>query len=240
MGSSRLPGKVLADLHGHPMVEHVYRRVQRCKLIDDVYLATCDEEIADVGRAFGAKVIMTSVAHTRGTDRVAEAAENIAADWVINIQGDEPMLDPASLDAALAMVQHDERISCVQMVAPIRDWDAFVSPNNVKTVAGTDGKVLYFSRQPIPSQTREDFSGAVKQIGIYLMRRELLLQFARWPSTPLEITEKIDMLRFIENGVPMHTFVTNDMLGVDTPEQLSVVGQALLDDPLYRELFGAR
>lgn len=239
LASTRFPGKPLAHLHGHPMVEHVYRRARSCRLLDDVYLATCDTEIAESATGFGAKVIMTSLSHPRGTDRVAQAAEQIDADWVINIQGDEPMIDPKSIDDALAVIRNDPNIVCMQVVTPIRDWDVFVSPNTVKTVVAKDGRVLYFSRQPVPTQSRQAFSGAIKQIGIYLMRRDLLLQFARWAATPLETAEQIDMLRFIENGVPMHTFFANDMLGVDTPEQLSTVAQALLGDPVYKELFGS-
>ncbi len=239
MASSRFPGKPLVKIHGKPMIEHVYRRVKYASLIDDVYLATCDEEIARAAGKFGAKVIMTASTHTRGTDRVGEAAQSIEADFIINIQGDEPMVDPVFLDKAVATIKKDKNISCLQVVTPIDDWDVFISPNTVKTVTAKDGRALYFSRQPIPTQARKDFSGAIKQIGIYLMRRDLLLQFSRWEETALEKIEKIDMLRFLENGVTMHTFMSNDMLGVDTPEQLSAVETALRDDQVYKKIFAA-
>lgn len=237
MASTRFPGKPLAKINGYSMIEHVYRRVLRSKLIDDLYVATCDAEIADEIMRCGGKVIMTSPSHVRGTDRVAEAAQKIKADIVINVQGDEPMVDPAMLDEAIAFMKKRKDIRCLNLVAPIKDWSFFVSKDVVKVTLDKDNKILYFSRQPIPNCGQQNFRNAFKQIGIYLVYRELLLKFSRWAETPLEKTEKVDMLRFLENGSPIYAYISKDMIGVDTPQDLSLVERMLLEDPLSQQLF---
>lgn len=237
MASTRLPGKPLANINGHPIIEHVYRRVLCSKLIDELYVATCDNEIADEVVKCKGRVIMTSPYHTRGTDRVAEAVENIEADIVINVQGDEPMVDPTILDRAIEFIKKRDDIQCLNLITPITDWEKFISKNVVKVVLDKNNKILYFSRQPIPTYNQQDFRTAFKQIGIYLVRRELLLKFSRWEETALEKTEQVDMLRFLENNFSIHAYLSNDMVGVDTPEDLSVVEQMLLEDPLYQQLF---
>lgn len=237
MASTRFPGKPLAKINGHPMIEHVYRRVLCSKQIDELYVATCDAEIADEIKRCGGKVIMTSPSHVRGTDRVAEAAQKIKADIVINVQGDEPMVDPARLDEAIAFMKKRKDIRCLNLVAPIKDWSFFVSKDVVKVTLDKDNRILYFSRQPIPNCEQQNFRNAFKQIGIYLVYRELLLKFSRWAETPLEKTEKVDMLRFLENGSRIYAYISKDMVGVDTPQDLSLVERMLLEDPLYQQLF---
>lgn len=237
LASTRFPGKPLAKIHGRSVIEHVYRRVQCATLIDEVYLATCDKEIANEVERFKGNVIMTSSLHTRGTDRVAEAVEKIEADFVINVQGDEPMVDPGVLDEAITFIQKRGDIRCLQLTAQIRDWKVFISQNVVKATTDMNNKILYLSRQPIPAQTKHDFKKALKQIGIYLIHKDLLLQFSRWDETPLEKTEKVDMLRILENGVPIYAFNSRDMISVDTPEELFLVEQILSKDPLYHQLF---
>ena len=237
MESRRFPGKPLARIHGRPMVEHVYRRVQRARLVDEVYLATCDKEIANESEKFGGKVIMTSSSHTRGLDRVAEAAKKVEADIVINVQGDEPTVDPATLDAAISYFKQERDIQCLNLTAPIKEWVVFTNENVVKTIINRKNEILYFSRQPIPTQMQKDFKGAIKQIGIYLIHKELLIRFSRWRESPLEMTERVDMLRILENGYSIHAFGSKDMIGVDTPEDLSVVEAALADDLLCHQLF---
>lgn len=237
MGSTRFPGKPLAKINGRTMIEHVYRRVKCAKLIDEVYVATCDNEIADEVKKFNGKAIMTSSSHTRGTDRVAEAIAKIETDIVINVQGDEPMVDPNVLDKAIAFINEREDIQCVNLISPINEWDCFVSKDVVKTVLDKNNKVLYFSRQPIPTCILQNVKNVFKQVGIYIFRKDFLLQFSQWPETLLEQMEQVDMLRIIENGFSIYTFESHDMIGVDRPGEVALVEQALLNDPLYRKLF---
>lgn len=237
MASTRFPGKPLVKINGRTMLEHVYRRVKCATLVDEVYVATCDNEIVEEVRKFNGKSIMTSSRHTRGTDRVAEAAAKISADVVINVQGDEPMVDPNVLDKAIAFINKREDVQCMNVISSINTWDCFVSRDVVKTVLDKNNKVLYFSRQPIPTCKQQNFKNAFKQIGIYFFRKEFLLQFSRWPETSLEQMEQVDMLRIIENGFSIYTFKSNDMIGVDRPEEVALVEQALLGDPLYQKLF---
>ena len=237
MASTRFPGKPLAKIKGHSMIEHVYRRSLKAECIDEVYIATCDREIADEARAFGGKVIMTADTHTRGTDRVAEAARKVQAQIIINIQGDEPLVDPVSLEKAVTYMRSDSNIQAVNLVSQITDWDVFTSKDVVKTVTDKDNKVLYFSRQPVPACSKEDFKGALKQIGIYLFRKEFLLKFASWLETNLEIIEKVDMLRILENGDDVSAVEVKDMVSVDTKEDLVEAEKLMEKDPLFRELF---
>ena len=240
MASTRFPGKPLAKINGHSMIEHVYRRVQCARLIDEVYLATCDEEIASESEKFDGKVIMTSSSHTRGMDRVVEAAKKIEADIVINVQGDEPTVDPNTLDGAISYFKQETDIQCLNLTAPIREWRVFINENVVKTVTDKNNKVLYFSRQPIPTQTQKDFKSAIKQAGVYLIQKEVLVKFASWRESPLEIAERVDMLRFLENGYSIYAFESRDMVGVDTPEDIALVEQIFVNDPLYCKLFSGK
>lgn len=240
MGSTRFHGKPLAKIHGHSMIEHVYRRVQCARLIDEVYLATCDEEIASESEKFGGKVIMTSSSHTRGMDRVVEAAKKIEADIVINVQGDEPTVDPNTLDWAISYFKKERDIQCLNLTAPIKEWGVFINENVVKITIDKNNKVLFFSRQPIPTQTQKDFKGAIKQIGVYLIQKEVLIKFASWRESPLEMAERVDMLRFLENGYSVYAFESRDMVGVDTPEDIALVEQILVNDSLYCKLFSGK
>lgn len=166
MASSRFPGKPLAPLQGLPMIEHVFRRVKLCSRLDDVYVATCDEEIRALAEGFGAKVIMTSAAHERATDRVAEATEHFAADIIVMVQGDEPMITPEMIQTALEPFRSDSSVSCVNLVHRITSQQEFIDPNTIKVVADLNGNALYFSRSPIPHVNFEDsrakiFNGSV-------------------------------------------------------------------------------
>lgn len=237
MASTRFPGKPLAKILGYSMIEHVYRRVCLAEHIDEVYIATCDQEIADEAERFGAQAIMTATTHTRGTDRVAEAAQKIEGDIIINVQGDEPLVDPKSLDEAIVMMKENPQVQCVNLIAPITDWEIFVSHNVVKTTIDQKGKVLYFSRQPIPTSTRESFKTGIKQIGIYFFQRDLLLDFLSWLETPLEQEEGVDMLRFLEKGITIESLMAQDMISVDTPEELFQMEKILQEDDLCKKIF---
>src|SRR6185295_12007936 len=144
MGSSRFPGKPLAPLHGLPMLEHVYRRAQLCDQLDEVYIATCDDEILAVARGFGAAVIMTSATHERASDRVAEAAEHFQADIIVMIQGDEPMITPEMIAASLAPLRSDRSIGCVNLVHRISSQKEFIDPNTIKVVADLNNNAVCF------------------------------------------------------------------------------------------------
>ncbi len=238
MGSTRFPGKPIAKIFGHTMLEHVFRRLKTSKYVTQIVIATCDEEIKRVCISFGASVIMTSPTHVRGTDRVAEAAKSVQADIIINVQGDEPLVDPASLDDAIAFMIKDPQLSCVNLVSKITDWDIFTSKDVVKTVMDQKHRVLYFSRLPIPTQTKEKFHGAFKQIGIYLFKKDFLLQFSSWAQTPLEEIEAVDMMRILERGFPIQGFLSHDSISVDTPADLAYAEGIIRKDPLYQKVFG--
>jgi 3-deoxy-manno-octulosonate cytidylyltransferase (CMP-KDO synthetase) len=231
MASSRFPGKPLAPLRGLPMIEHVFRRVQACAQLDEVYLATCDEAIREVAAGFGAHVIMTSAAHERATDRVAEAAEHFAADVVVMIQGDEPMITPEMIETALAPLHSDPAVSCVNLVHRITTQKELLDPNTIKVVAGLNGNALYFSRAPIPPVNVEQTTTKVfKQVCVIPFTRECLEDFRRLPPTQLERTESIDMLRLLEHGKSVRlveTLVATH--SVDTPADLRLVETMMKD-----------
>jgi 3-deoxy-manno-octulosonate cytidylyltransferase (CMP-KDO synthetase) len=237
IGSSRFPGKPLASLHGLPMIEHVFRRAQFCAQLNEVYVATCDAEIQAVAQGFGATVIMTSATHERATDRVAEAAEHFAADIIVMIQGDEPMITPEMVAASLAPLRSDRSICCINLVHRISSHREFLDPNTIKVVADSNDNALYFSRSPIPKVDFEESNVKIfKQVCVIPFSRECLLEFARLPPTPLELAESIDMLRLLEHGRKVRlveTAVTTH--AVDTPEDLHLVETLMNDDPLMRQ-----
>jgi 3-deoxy-manno-octulosonate cytidylyltransferase (CMP-KDO synthetase) len=225
MASSRFPGKPLAPLHGLPMIEHVFRRAKLCSQLDEIYVATCDEEIRRVAEGFGAKVIMTSAAHERATDRVAEAAEHFAADVVVMIQGDEPMITPEMIETALDSLGSERSISCVNLVHRISSRQEFMDPNTIKVVADANGNALYFSRSPIPHVNFEEAKAKIfKQVCVISFTRACLQEFAQLPATPLERAESIDMLRLLEHGRSVRLVETHVAThSVDTPADLQLV-----------------
>ena len=237
MASSRFPGKPVASLHGLPMIEHVFRRAKLCSQLDEVYIATCDDDILEAALRFGAQVIMTSNTHERATDRVAEAAEHFAADIVVMIQGDEPMITPQMIETALGPFWSDQSTMCLNLVHRIESQHDYVDPNTIKVVADLNGNALYFSRSPIPNVHFEDTIARVfKQVCVIPFRRECLREFARLPATPLEIAESIDMLRFLEHGRSVRLVETDVATrSVDTPADLQQVEMLMKDDPLMPE-----
>jgi len=236
MGSSRFPGKPLALLRGRPMIEHVFVRTARCTLLDDVLIATCDEEIALAASRFGATSIMTSSAHQRATDRIAEACERNPADIIVMVQGDEPMIRPDMVSAAIAPLLESPTIGCVNLAAPIRTEIELRSPNTIKIVISRQGTALYFSREVIPTIHGRRFRLGpwYKQVCIIAFRRDMLRRFASLPVGPLEIEESIDMVRYLENCVPVH-IITIDAVthAVDTPADLELVEFLMADEPSY-------
>lgn len=240
MAASRFPGKPLAPLCGRPMIEHVYRRATRAAWLDRVYIATPDREIYEAADRFGAPAIMTSAAHTRATDRVAEAANGLHADVFINIQGDEPLLEPSALDLLGDAMRADTTLACANLVNRIASDEEFRSQNQIKVVCDCHHNVLYMSRQPIPCGT----AGAgirLRQLGVIAFRRDFLATFAALPPTPLEATESIDILRAVEHGFRVRAVMSPyDSFGVDTLDDLHAAEAALAGDPLVADLFRPR
>ncbi len=224
--STRFPGKPLADINGRPMIWHVHARASQCTLLTNVTVATDDRRIAEAAAKYGIECIMTARDHESGTDRVKEAADamGLSGDCiVINIQGDEPLLDPTMLYKLLEPFENND-IEATTLVYEIDEASA-ANPDRVKAVFGVDGNALYFSRSPIPHY-RERTSQPVYygHIGLYAFRKSTLDRFVSLPAGRLESIEKLEQLRLLENGIPLHVRVVDSgNIGVDRPEDLDAV-----------------
>jgi len=240
MAASRFPGKPLALIRGRPMIEHVYRRSTQSASLSRVYIATPDAEIEAAAKKFGAPVIMTSPEHVRSTDRVAEAVRDVPCDVVVNIQGDEPLIDPAALDLLCGAMEADPTLNCANLVNEFERDEDFQNPNQVKVVCARSGDVLLMSRAPIPYGPAGQTS-RLRQLGVIAFRRGFLAAFAALPPTPLERAESIDMLRAVEHGYRVQAVVSpSGSFGVDTVEDLQAVEARLSADPLSASLLGSR
>ena len=221
--STRFPGKALASISGKPMVRHVWERASQSRLLDRLLVATDDERIAAAARDFGAETALTSLAHTSGTDRVAEAAATTDAEIIVNIQGDEPLIDPAAIDLAISTLLDDPACRMATLKRRIERAEDVANPNVVKVVTTFDGWALYFSRSPIPSN-RGGSARWWKHIGLYVYRRDLLLAYSGLRRGELEQAEQLEQLRALENGIGIRVAETEyDTIGVDTPEDLDAV-----------------
>lgn len=221
--STRLPGKPLALIHGKPMIQHVYERARAVDLVDRVLVATDDARIAAAVRGFGGDVVMTRREHQSGTDRIAEAAGDLDAEVIVNVQGDLPFLQVGMVQGALALMQADAELPMATVKAPIREPHEMANPNVVKVVTDRHGNALYFSRSPLPYHRDAAGNGVLgyKHIGLYAYRREFLLRFARLSPTPLERAEKLEQLRALEWGFRIGVAETNcENIEVDTPQDL--------------------
>ena len=232
--STRLPGKALVDIAGRPMIEHVYRRATAARSIDAVVVATDDDRIARAVERFGGVAIMTSPAHASGTDRLAEIAASIPCDVIVNVQGDEPLLDPAVIDAAVEPLRHDRALEMSTAARPLRDDSELTCPNVVKVVCDGRGFALYFSRAPIPHGPQESRGQFARiHVGLYVYRRDTLLRLARLPRSPLEQIETLEQLRALENGIRIRVVDTHyHSAEVNTPEDLERIRRS------YGELHG--
>jgi 3-deoxy-manno-octulosonate cytidylyltransferase (CMP-KDO synthetase) len=204
------------------MIEHVYRRTSEARSISTVIVATDDERIAAAVRAFGGVVRMTSPAHRSGTDRLAEVAADVSCDLVVNVQGDEPLIEPAMIDEAVAPFAADAALQMSTLRRRIDDPAERANPNVTKVVVDRDGYALYFSRAPIP-YVRDGCppAPAFRHIGLYVYRRECLLRLARLDATGLEQSEALEQLRALEHGIRIKAVeTTHDAIGVDTPDDL--------------------
>ena len=242
MGSSRYPGKPLAPIHGVPMVGHVALRTAMCKALSGTYVATCDEEIAAYVESVGLSAIMTGDHHVRCTTRTAEAMLKIEAmtgkraDITVMVQGDEPMVTPGMIDAAIKPMIDDPSINVVNLMAEMQSLEEFEDPNEVKVVVDCRNNALYFSREPIPSRKKgSDVVPMRKQVCIIPFRRDYLLHFNELPESPLEIYESVDMMRILEHGDTVRMApIAERTMSVDTPADRSRVEKLMQDDPLRR------
>ncbi len=225
--STRLPGKPLADIAGKPMICRVYDRAVQAACVSEVVVATDDSRVKQAVEAHGGKAMMTAREHPTGTDRLAEvAAAYPTADLIINVQGDEPLLEPAVLDQLAAAFDGDEDLCMATVMTEITDVREQTNPNNVKVVTDKQGYALYFSRSLLPYPRYQKGVPVYKHIGIYAYRRDFLLQYAAMPPTPLEETEALEQLRALENGYRIEVIKTNHrFVGVDTAEDLALVNK---------------
>ncbi len=232
--SKRFPGKALVNLCGKPLLQHVVERSAQARSLSRVVVATDDLRIADAVRGFGGEVAMTAATHPSGTDRIAEVARNLDCDLVVNIQGDEPLIVPPEIDAAVAPLLADPTIPMGTLACPL-PLELAGDPNAVKVVVGIDGFALYFSRSSIP-YLRDGHAGGASpyrlHIGLYVYRRDVLLRLAGLPPTPLEERERLEQLRALEHGIRIRVVMTDHpSIGVDTPEDLDRVRRMMTSDP---------
>jgi 3-deoxy-manno-octulosonate cytidylyltransferase (CMP-KDO synthetase) len=234
-GSTRFPGKALADIKGKPMIQWVHERTRRSKLINRVIVATDDERILSAVKSFGGEAMMTSSHHATGTDRIAEVAKSLECDIVVNVQGDEPLIRHEMIDEALLPLVRDAAIPMGTLCRRIEDREEAFDPNVVKVVFDKNGFALYFSRAPIPWD-RDAWAGKsswkelslegplYKHIGLYAYRRDFLLDYAAMPRTALETAEKLEQLRALEQGHKIKVVITRyESFGVDIPGDLGKI-----------------
>jgi 3-deoxy-manno-octulosonate cytidylyltransferase (CMP-KDO synthetase) len=229
--SARFPGKALADIAGRPMIEHVYRRASAARHVDAVIVATDDERIFEAVTRFGGDVRLTRTTHATGTDRIAEVAATLDCDLIVNLQGDEPMIDPAAIDEAVEPFRLDPELSMTSLCQRFGPGEDPNDPNMVKVVVGRGGFALYFSRALVPfvrGRAADPGAGPFKHIGLYVQRREFLLKVAALDPTPLERAEALEQLRVLEHGYAIRMIETQyESVGVDTPEDLARVRRML-------------
>ncbi len=241
LGATRFPGKPMVNIHGMPMVGHCYHRTRLAAGINDVYVATCDNEIADYVQSIGGKAIMTSTSHTRATTRTAEAMEIIEnesgkkIDVVVMVQGDEPLIQPETIAETLKHFS-DSNTNIVNIMSCFKTYDQFIDKNNVKVVVNKYNDALYFSREAIPSPWKgHENIPMYMQTGIIAFRREELLKFNNMDESPLEQIESVDMNRVLEDGGRIRMVLTEaTTIGVDTPDEMLESEQLMSSDPTLK------
>lgn len=238
LSSTRLPRKVLADIHGQPLIWHVWQRVSQSKEIDQVMIATDSSEVAEVAVAFGAQVIMTSPDCQSGTERIASVIDQLDGNLILNVQGDEPLIDPAMLDA---LVQKWKSSPCdlITPVYRIKEQQDLASPNVVKVIRASNGRALYFSRSPIPYLRDFPFDSWLDHavfwghVGVYGYRKDVLHHYFDLPQSPLEHLERLEQLRFLEAGYSIQTVETEyHAVSVDVIEDLEKVRQMIANQTI--------
>jgi 3-deoxy-manno-octulosonate cytidylyltransferase (CMP-KDO synthetase) len=218
-GSTRFQGKPLYRIAGKPLLRHVWERCRRAKKLDSLIIATDDMRIANAAFDWGAEIALTSPRHQSGTDRIAEVARKAKQfTFILNIQGDEPLVDPLLIDKLVGKLERNPGIDIVTVAHPFDDPAEASSPHQVKVVVDLAGRALYFSRAAVPFPRDLSRMKYLRHQGIYGFRREMLLQFVKWNPTPLERAESLEQLRALENGVSVYVLITkHGSPGVDTP-----------------------
>ena len=230
-GSTRLPGKPLVSLNGKPMIERVYERAKSARRVDRVIVATDDDRIAKAVTSFGGEARMTRPDHRTGTERVAEVAAHVDGEVFVNVQGDEPLLDPAAVDTAVSALLEEPQAAVATVATPIKVPGDIMDPNVVKVVLDFDDNALYFSRAPIP-WVRDTGSAIqvrhLKHLGLYVFQREALLEYPTLPQGELERIEQLEQLRWLENGSKIRVAeVEHDAISVDVLEDVARVEKLL-------------
>jgi len=232
--ATRLPGKPLVSLAGKPMIQRVWERVQEAERITRVIIATDDERILKAAAGFGGEAVMTRLEHRSGTERVAEVAAHVTGkdeEFFVNVQGDEPLVEPEAIDTLVEAIESEEGVSVATLMVPIVKPADIMDPNIVKVVLDFDGNALYFSRAPIPWVRDRDapvHAQHMKHLGLYAFRRAALLDFPTLPVGDLERIEQLEQLRWMENGYKIRVAETNhDSVSVDVPEDVTRVEQLL-------------
>jgi len=227
MGSSRFPGKPMAPILGKPMIGHIVERVLRNELLTTAAVATCDAEIADYVRSIGGTAVMTSDKHERASDRCAEALmileneKNTKYDFVVMVQGDEPMIDPQMITEAITPMLSDSAILVTNLLGSIESVEEFEDRNCIKVVCDLMSNAIYFSREPIPTRSRSEDIPRGKQVCIIPFTRDFLIEYTKLAPTPLEIAESVDMMRILEHGKKIRMVPTkHQSYAVDTPADL--------------------
>lgn len=225
--STRLPGKPLLDICGKPMLQHTYERALASKA-DRVVIATDDVRIQKAAEGFGAVVCMTSSSHVSGTDRIQEVSGQLQmgeAELVVNVQADEPLIPPSAINQVAENLQQDSEVGIATLYETITDKEEIIDSNSVKVVIDCRGHALYFSRATIPWQGSSSAGNCYRHIGIYAYRVDVLNQFVQWPVCELEVTEKLEQLRALYNGIGIHVAVSSESIppGVDTERDLELV-----------------
>lgn len=230
MGSSRFPGKPMAQILGKPMIGHVYERVAKSPMLSLTAVATCDQEIFDYIESIGGTAVMTADTYERASDRCAEAllklekANNTRYDIVVMVQGDEPMTHPDMIAEAVQPMLDDVTIQVTNLLGKIKDIAEFEDRNCIKVVCDLNGNAIYFSREAIPTRCKVDNIPMGKQVCIIPFRRDYLIEYTKLSPTPLEIVESVDMMRILEHGMKVRMVPTlHDTQAVDTPADLEKV-----------------
>ncbi len=228
--STRFEGKILAELCGKPMIQHVWERARQARLLEDLIIACDDERVFSVCRSFGAHVAMTARGHASGSDRIAEVVQPLDVEVIVNIQGDEPLVQPRVIDALGQALLDDASVAMATVIKKIEDPGEIADPNVVKAVVDRHGFALYFSRAPIPFLAHGASASPVyfKHMGMYAYTKDFLFTYRNLPASALEATEKLEQLRVLEGGFRIKTIETaSESVGVDTPQDLEKARQHL-------------
>jgi len=238
MAATRFPGKPLAKILELSMIEHVRRRVVKSGLFSEVYIATCDQVIIDEVEKYGGKGIMTKNTHERCTDRIEEAARNIQADIIVNVQGDEPIVMAESLKKLINPFFENPTLLSTNIVNPVRTEEELNNPNVVKAVLSQSLKILYMSRSAIPGKEYQKDVQYYKQTGLMAFKKDFLHLYSTLKPTPLEIKESCDMLRLLENDYSIQGIICDQRtIGVDIPEQVKQVEEFILSTPEQKKVY---